>query len=145
MARAYAMVEAARAAWTPSPMTMRSRSATGDGEVVLAWQEGEPMAAHHGGLAARNKRSSTTTSRRAVVRAARGRGSPVVMGWDIQAAMHERALDVLDPDNAGRRKHFYINQENEPPYALTVVRDQRGGPDHGPQEAAMAPTSGPPA
>lgn len=41
-------------------------------------------------------------------------------GWDIQAAMHERILDELDPMSAGRRKHRFIAQENKPPYALVV-------------------------
>lgn len=41
-------------------------------------------------------------------------------GWHIQAAMHERILDALDPDGAGRRRFLYVCQENEPPYALTV-------------------------
>jgi hypothetical protein len=42
-------------------------------------------------------------------------------GWHVQAAMHERGLDVLDPDNAGRRKFRFIAQENKPPYALLGV------------------------
>lgn len=41
-------------------------------------------------------------------------------GWDVQAAMHERGLDVLDPNNAGRRKFRFIAQENYEPYALTI-------------------------
>lgn len=41
-------------------------------------------------------------------------------GWHIQAAMHERILDAIDPKTAGRRRHFFVCQENEPPYALTV-------------------------
>jgi hypothetical protein len=41
-------------------------------------------------------------------------------GWHIQAAMHERILDCLDPGNAGLRKYYYVAQENAPPYALTV-------------------------
>lgn len=41
-------------------------------------------------------------------------------GWHIQAAMHERILDEIDPKGAGRRKHFFVAQENEKPYALTV-------------------------
>lgn len=41
-------------------------------------------------------------------------------GWHIQSAMHERILDRLDPKGAGRRKFYYVAQENEPPYALTV-------------------------
>jgi hypothetical protein len=42
-------------------------------------------------------------------------------GWDIQAAMHDRGLDVLDPENAGLRRHLFIAQEQEEPYALSVV------------------------
>ena len=41
-------------------------------------------------------------------------------GWHVQAAMHERILDAIDPDSAGRRRFFYVCQENETPYALTV-------------------------
>lgn len=42
-------------------------------------------------------------------------------GWDIQAAMQERCLDAVDPKNAGRRRFRFVAQENEPPFALTVV------------------------
>jgi hypothetical protein len=41
-------------------------------------------------------------------------------GWHVQAAMHERILDALDPAGAGRRRFFYVCQENEEPFALTV-------------------------
>lgn len=41
-------------------------------------------------------------------------------GWHVQAAMHERILNVLDPAGAGRRRFFYPYQENEAPFALTV-------------------------
>jgi hypothetical protein len=41
-------------------------------------------------------------------------------GWDIQAAMHERILDQIDPDNAGRRKHRFVVQETKEPYVTTV-------------------------
>lgn len=41
-------------------------------------------------------------------------------GWQIQAATQERILDVLDPDGAGRRRFFFIAQENYRPFALTV-------------------------
>ncbi len=44
----------------------------------------------------------------------------VDQGWDIQAAMQEHILDVLDPRGAGRRKHRFVAQENSPPYALTI-------------------------
>jgi len=41
-------------------------------------------------------------------------------GWHVQAAMHERILDALDPAGAGRRRFFYPYQENSEPFALTV-------------------------
>lgn len=41
-------------------------------------------------------------------------------GWHIQAAMHERILDAIDPKGAGRRKYLYVAQENSDPFALTV-------------------------
>jgi len=42
--------------------------------------------------------------------------------WPLQAAMHERILDYLHPEHAGRREHRFVVVENEPPYALSVVR-----------------------
>lgn len=42
-------------------------------------------------------------------------------GWDIQAAMHERALDAIDPKGAGRRKFRFVAIENYPPYAMVPV------------------------
>lgn len=41
-------------------------------------------------------------------------------GVEIQAAMHELILDTIDPDNAGRRQHIFVFQENELPYALNA-------------------------
>lgn len=48
---------------------------------------------------------------------------PYVMadgGWDLQAAIQERILDVLDPDGRGRRHHYFYLQENDDPYEVTV-------------------------
>jgi hypothetical protein len=42
-------------------------------------------------------------------------------GWDIQAAMHERALETLWPTAAPRRKFRFVVQEVSPPYALVVL------------------------
>ena len=42
-------------------------------------------------------------------------------GWHIQAAFIERGLDVLDPDNAGRRTFRFIAQEQYPPYAVSAM------------------------
>lgn len=41
-------------------------------------------------------------------------------GWPIQAATQETILDVIDPEGRGRRRFFFIAQENWKPYALTV-------------------------
>ncbi len=41
-------------------------------------------------------------------------------GWDLQAAIQERILDVLDPSTAGRRHHYFYLQENDDPYEVTV-------------------------
>ena len=43
-------------------------------------------------------------------------------GWTIQAAMHERGLNAVHPESAGRREHLFICQETQPPFALTIVR-----------------------
>lgn len=48
---------------------------------------------------------------------------PYVMadgGWDLQAAIQERILDVLDPDGRGRRHHYFYLQEDDDPYEVTV-------------------------
>ena len=42
-------------------------------------------------------------------------------GWDIQAAMHERAMNALDPAGAGRRKFRFVALENYAPYAMVPV------------------------
>ena len=42
-------------------------------------------------------------------------------GWHIQAAFIERGLDVLDPDNAGRRTFRFIAQEQYAPYAVSAM------------------------
>lgn len=41
-------------------------------------------------------------------------------GWDLQAAIQERILDVLDPSMRGRRHHYFYLQENDDPYEVTV-------------------------
>jgi hypothetical protein len=41
-------------------------------------------------------------------------------GWAIQAAMQERILDILDPENRGQRAFRFVAIEDDVPYALTV-------------------------
>lgn len=42
-------------------------------------------------------------------------------GWPIQAAMADNGLNALERENAGRRRYFFVVQEDEPPYAITVA------------------------
>lgn len=95
----------------------------GDAEIVIAWREGDlwframidwlpPECLRVWDL----KTTSASASPYGLDRKA------VDDGWDVQAAMHERGLNVLDPDGAGRREHMFVCQESSPPYALTVVR-----------------------
>lgn len=41
-------------------------------------------------------------------------------GWPIQAAMQDMILDILDPEGAGKRRFFFIGQENYDPFELTI-------------------------
>lgn len=41
-------------------------------------------------------------------------------GWDVQAAMQKRILDILDPDGRGRRRFRFVAIEDQEPYGLTV-------------------------
>lgn len=42
-------------------------------------------------------------------------------GWDVQAAFHERIIDLIDPNGMGRRTFRFIAQETEPPFAISVM------------------------
>lgn len=93
----------------------------GDGEIVVAWQEDgfwfrtlidwmeSPVLLYD------LKTSGLSCAPHAI--------APMIerAGWHIQAAMHERALNAVDPDGAGRRRFRFIAVENEPPYAMTPV------------------------
>lgn len=62
----------------------------------------------------------------------------VTAGWPIQAAMGERLLDILDPQNAGRRKFLFVVQETTRPYALNVVEITEGALTMGRKQLDMA-------
>ncbi len=59
-------------------------------------------------------------------------------GVEIQAAMHELILDTIDPANAGRRKHIFVFQENEKPYALNAFPLSEEWMTMGRKQIAMA-------
>lgn len=94
----------------------------GHGEVVIAWEED--------GLWFRTMIDWLTADKLVAFdfKTSGGSFAPHVLGraavdagWDIQAAMHERALNAVDPKNAGRRKFRYVAIENYLPYALVPV------------------------
>ena len=119
-ARAAAMVKAARGQLNDAGWKEAFRD--GNGEVVLVWEEDgiwfrtmidwlydfEPVCCDY-------KSSGMSVAPHGVGRLA------VEAGWDVQCAMHERALAALDPENAGRYRFRFAAQENYPPYALTPV------------------------
>jgi len=94
----------------------------GSGEVVLIWREGDiwlrtmiDWLSPQRNVAWDYKTSGLSCAPHAI---------PALMlngGWDVQAAMHERGLNALDPDGAGRRKFRFVSQENTEPYAVTVA------------------------
>lgn len=94
----------------------------GSGEVALIWQEG-PLWFRclvdwlHADLRTVDDYKTSSMSVAPHVIGMRA----VDAGWEIQAAMIERGLDVLDPENAGRRKFRFIAQEQDPPNALNVM------------------------
>lgn len=121
---ARAMVAAANQQLVPILMGLMH---TADGEVVIAWQE------HNIWL--RSMIDMLTSDRRYVIdyKTTGASAAPHALahkmvddGWDVQAAMHERGLNELDPRTAGLREHLFIVQENEEPYALTVCRMSEG-------------------
>lgn len=119
---AEASVQLEAAARCPGAPDHTKAFRDGHGEVVLVWREGDVWFRSMVDWMVNTawlydlKTSAMSCSPHDVI------DRPSMEGWDIQAAMHERGLDVLDPDNAGRRQHYYIAVENYPPYGLTPVR-----------------------
>lgn len=119
LTRAIEMVKAGRRQL--EAMGLGNTFVGGQSEVVIAWKEGDLWFrslidwTDNLALMVDYKTSGLSCAPHAI--------APMIekAGWHIQSAMHERGLDVLDPDGAGRRTFRFIAQENEPPYALTVV------------------------
>lgn len=121
---AHALTRAARAQLDDAGWN--DAFSAGDGEVVLCWQEGEGADA----IWLRTMIDWLTPDLRFLYDlktsgtsiAPHGIGFKVDDdGWDIQAAMHERGLAVLDPDGRGRRRFRFVPVENRKPYALLLV------------------------
>ena len=124
MLRAHAMVLAARLQLIDGGFTLAFANGEGNGEVCIAWEED--------GLWFRSLIDwmpqymdvfyDYKTTGMSV--APHGIGRMMVdAGWDVQAAMHERGLAILDPGikpKPTKRRYRFVVQENEPPYALIV-------------------------
>lgn len=94
----------------------------GAGEVALIWQEGKLWFRClvdwlHDDLLTDDEYKTSGMSMAPNVLGYRAEAG----GWHIQAAMIERGLNVLDPENIGRRRHRFIAQEQDAPYGLTVM------------------------
>ena len=96
----------------------------GDSEVVMVWTDG--------GIWCRTMVDRLSKDRCVVLdyKTTAGSWAPhdssfgrkiIDAGWDIQAAMHQRALNELHPESAGRREHIFLAQENYPPYAVVPI------------------------
>lgn len=102
-------------------------SGNGDGEVVIAWREGDLWFRSMIDWLPRHRR--VLWDYKTTIASAAPHALPNKMaddGWCIQAAMHERGMAILDPDNVGRRKHRFVCQEAQFPYALTVTQITEG-------------------
>lgn len=47
--------------------------------------------------------------------------------YHFQAAFYERALNMIDAENVGRRHALFLFQEQEPPYACSLIEPDHGG------------------
>lgn len=90
-------------------------------EVVAAWQEGDIWLRTMIDALSVNGEMVLDLKTTGMSCAPHGIGRMLTdAGWDIQAAMHERALEAVKP-YVGRRRHLFIAQENTEPYALVVA------------------------
>lgn len=95
----------------------------GAGEVVLVWQEDGLWFRQMVDWLHDDLRTVDDMKTSAMSVAPHSLGMMMVnAGWDVQAAMAERGLAILDPDGAGRRRFRFIAQENYAPFALTVAQ-----------------------
>lgn len=118
--RARAMIAAA--SYQLEAVGWREAFRVGQGEVMLAWKEGDlwfrtliDWLSPDALIVTDFKTSGLNCAPHAIA------SMIEKAGWHIQSAMHERGLDVLAPGGAGKRKFRFVAQENEPPYAMAAV------------------------
>lgn len=118
--RAAAMVNASRAAL--ELINWDSAFTNGAGEVVIAWQEHEFWFRSLIDWKADTIPACYDYKSTGMSIAPHTVGFLIEKaGWHIQAAMHERGLNILEPSDAGRHKFRFLAQENYPPYAALPI------------------------
>lgn len=60
------------------------------------------------------------------------------LNYHFKAAFYERGLNVLDPDNAGRRRFLFLFQEIEPPFECSLLAMSEGAMTIGRKQATYA-------
>lgn len=118
--RAAAMVNAGRAAL--ELIKWPAAFDDGDGEVVIAWSEGPIWFRSLIDWKASQLPFCYDYKSTGMSIAPHGVAMMIERaGWHIQAAMHERGLNLLEPAVSGARKFRFLAQENYPPYAVLPV------------------------
>lgn len=119
--RAVSMVRSACSALLKAGIETAFRADTGSGEVCLLWQEDDLWFRSLVDWMPTDLLIPHDYKTTEMSVAPHGLSRMMInAGWDIQAAMQERGLAVLDPKNAGRRKFRFVVQEQDPPFALVV-------------------------
>lgn len=120
MTRVHAMIKAA--SFQLEAVGWRDAFRVGDGEVMIAWKERDLWFRSMIDWISSDHLILTDFKTTGLNCAPHAIASMIEKaGWHIQAAMHERGLNVLDPAGAGRRKYRFVALENEAPYALAAV------------------------
>lgn len=118
LARADKMVRAAREQL--EHMNLSHFFAKGDGEVVLAWREGDLWLRQMVDWLTPERGTFIDYKTTDMAAAPDGLGRIMVnAGWPIQAAMAERGLNALL--GPAKRQFFFVVQEADPPYSLSVA------------------------
>jgi hypothetical protein len=133
--RASAMVEAGRSQLKAMGLDIAMEA--GEHEAVMCWQENKVwfrsmLDCMFGGSVLDYKTTGLSIAPHVIDR------KMFTDGVHIQAAFHERGLDVLDPGGAGKRQHTFIFQENEPPYPLIAIPLSEEWMTHGRRAVARA-------
>jgi hypothetical protein len=98
----------------------------GSGEVMIAWQEDGVWLRALVDWLSDDLRTIDDFKSSGMSMAAHVLGKRAeTAGWHVQHAFIRRGLDVLDPGNAGRRRHRNIAQEQFHPFALNVMHHDK--------------------